>query len=342
MDKDKRSNQLVMPFDFKGKDIGLYVRQHWNATFSRQKKVSILTKKIMSAVMSQIKKDDKDFKGYYQFQISDFVNEGESGTKIYSDIRKSFNELTDLKWLFEDLENEKFAFRHVLNTSDVRCGYEKGVITIVLNPLLKPMFIALSHYTTYELKWYMTFKSWYSMRLYELLSAFKDTGYWEVDIDKFRLLMDCENKYKKTKDGSYNDSDMIKFVIGEAIIELEATDMAFTVETVKDKPKGVAGRKSIVGLIFRLKKVQIKAIPNDWYNNPEHSKLLEKMQKRYKISEVNIIKYANAIGIKSIKELLGAWDIKEASAKPIANKLAYCNKVFVTMGKEALEVKNID
>ena len=234
------------------------------------------------------------------------------------------------------MENEKFAFRHVLNTSDARCGYEKGVITIVLNPLLKPMFIALSHYTTYELKWYMTFKSWYSMRLYGLLSAFKDTGYWEVDIDKYRALMDCENKYKN------NDTVLILKTTEEAIFELEATDMAFTVETVKDKPKGVAGRKSIVGLIFRLKKVQIKAIPNDWYNNPEHSKLLEKMQKRYKISEVNIIKYANAIGIKSIKELLGAWDIKEASAKPIANKLAYCNKVFVTMGKEALEVKNIN
>lgn len=336
---DKRSSQMVLPFDFKGKDIDLYVRQHWNATFSRQKKVSVLSKKIMSAVMSQIQIDANDFKSFYQFHVSDFINEGQTGTKIYSAVKESFDELTDLKWLFEDLETEKLAFRHILNTSDARCGYEKGTITVVLNPLLKPLFIALSHYTTYELRWYMTFKSWYSMRLYELLSAFKDTGYWEIDIDKYRTLMDCDNKYK-TK-GKNNDSDMIKGTIGEAILELERTDMAFIVETIKDKPKGVAGRKPIVGLVFRLKKIQLKTIPNEWYKNPKALVLLEKMQKRYKLTEANIVKYSGAIGEKNVRALLAAWDLKEASAKPIENKLAYCNKVFVTMGKEAIEDKKI-
>ena len=334
---DRRSSQMVLPFDFKGKDVDLYVRQHWNATFSRQKKVSVLSKKIMSAVMSRIQMDDKDFKSYYQFHVSDFVNEGQSGTKIYSDVKESFDELTDLKWLFEDLETEKFAFRHILNTSDARCGYEKGTITIVLNPLLKPLFIALSHYTTYELKWYMTFKSWYSMRLYELLSAFKDTGYWEVDIDKFRFLMDCENKYK-TK-GKKNDSDMIKGTIGEAILELERTDMAFTVETIKDKPKGAAGRKSIVGLVFRLKKVQLKTVPTVWKTDPKNQKVFEKMHLKYKISEANLIKYFDVIGAKEVVDLLKTWDLKEVSGTPIENKLAYCNKVFVAMGKKAIDIK---
>lgn len=336
---DKRSSQMVMPFDFKGKDIDLYVRQHWNATFSRQKKVSVLSKKIMSAVMSQIKMDDKDFKSYYRFHVTDFVNEGESGTKIYSSVRSSFDELTDLKWLFEDLEKEKFAFRHILNTSDARCGYEKGIITIVLNPLLKPLFLALAHYTTYELKWYMTFKSWYSMRLYELLSAFKDTGYWEVDIDKFRALMDCDDKYKEK--GKNNDYKLILKTTEEAILELERTDMAFTMETIKDKPKGVAGRKSIVGLIFRLKKVQLKTVPAAWKTDPKNQKVFEKMHLKYKISEANLIKYFDVIGAKEVVDLLKIWDLKEVSGTPIENKLAYCNKVFVDKGKKAMENKPI-
>ena len=63
------------------------------------------------------------------------------------------------------------------------------------------------------------------------------------------------------------------------------------------------------------------------------------MQNRYKLSEVNIVKYANAIGLKTIKELLNSWDIKEASAEPIKNKLHYCNLVFVAMGKKAIEEK---
>jgi plasmid replication initiation protein len=337
---DKRSNQAVLPFDFKGKDIDLYVRQHWNVTFSRQKKVGVLAKKIISAVMSQIKKDDAEFKSYYQFHVSNFVNEGQAATKIYTEIRKAFDELTDLKWLFEDLENEKFAFRHILNTSDVRCGYEKGTITVVLNPLLKPLFLSLAHYTIYELKWYMTFSSWYSMRLYELLSAFRDTGVWSVDIDKYRTLMDCDDKYKK-KDGVNNDSDMINRTIGEAILELERTDMAFTVETIKDKPKGVAGRKSIVSLVFRLEKVQQKAVPAKWKTQPENVKTFEKMHIKYKLSEVNLMKYFDVIGAKEVVALLKQWDLKEVSGSPIENKLAYCNKVFVAMGKKAIEDKNV-
>ena len=334
---DKRSTQTVLPFDFKGKDIDLYVRQHWNATFSRQKKVSILSKKIMSAVMSQIKKDDNDFKSYYQFHVTDFINEGQSGTKIYSAVKDSFDELTDLKWLFEDLESEKFAFRHILNTSDARCGYDKGTITIVLNPLLKPLFIALSHYTTYQLKWYMTFKSWYSMRLYELLSSFKDTGYGEVDIDKYRTLMDCDDKYKEK--GKKNDSKLVLKTTEEAILELERTDMAFTVETIKGKEKGVAGRKSIVGLVFRLKKVQQKTVSIAWKTAPNNIKTFEKLHNKYKISEANLVQYFDAIGVKEVLELLKKWDAKELSDKPILDKVSYCNKVFVGMGKKALEKK---
>ena len=63
------------------------------------------------------------------------------------------------------------------------------------------------------------------MRLYELLSSFKDTGYWEVDIDKYRTLMDCDDKYKEK--GKKNDSKLVLKTTEEAILELERTDMAF-------------------------------------------------------------------------------------------------------------------
>ena len=63
------------------------------------------------------------------------------------------------------------------------------------------------------------------------------------------------------------------------------------------------------------------------------------MKKRYQISDVNIVKYSNFIGLSEVKKLLQSWDIKEASAEPIKNKLFYCNKVFVAMGKLAIEDK---
>ena len=324
---NKNSTQAVLPFEFKDKDINPYVRQHWNITFSRQGKVSVLAKRMMSAVISQIKRDDADFKAVYQFHVTDFLKADEVGSKIHTTVKTAFDELTDLKWLIEDLKEDKFAFRHLINTSDVRCGYEKGNITIVLNPILKPYFIALSHYSTYDLKWYMTFKSWYSMRLFELLSANKDTGVWYVDIDKYRVLMDCENKYSKI-------SHLVNKTISEPLLELEKTDMAFTVEQIKDKAIGASGRKSIVALEFRLKKVQLKQIPD--VEIPENTqKIIDRLKNRYQVSEPNIVKYLKAIGTAETRKLLNSWDIKEASADPIKNKLFYCNKVFVSMGKKA-------
>jgi plasmid replication initiation protein len=194
----------------------------------------------------------------------------------------------------------------------------------------------MAHYTTYDLKWSMTFSSWYSMRLFEILSAYKDTGVWYVSIVEYRKLMDCEDKLPKVP-------DMIKKTTEKALLELEKTNMAFTVESILDINHKGRGRKPIVALEFKLKKVQpkIKEIPNDWFSNPDHAKLLERMKTRYQISQANIVKYSNVIGISEVKKLLQSWDIKEASADPIKNKLFYCNKVFVAMGKTAIELKQI-
>ena len=111
--------------------------------------------------------------------------------------------------------------------------------------------------------------------------------------------------------------------------------MAFTVETIKGKEKGVAGRKSIVGLVFRLKKVQSNKIPTDIEIPETTQKIIDKLMKKYQVSEANIKKYLRAITTVDTRKLLNSWDIKEASSDPIKNKLFYCNKVFVAMGKKA-------
>ena len=339
--ENKNNTQVALPFDFKGNDIDLYVRQHYQVTFARQKKVSVLAKKVMAGVISKIDIKDKTFKNYYQFHITDFIQEGQDERSFYKEIKKAFKELADMSAFIEDYDRSKFAVRHFLNTSDVRCGYDNGTITIVLNPLLAPYFLSLAHYTNYQLKWYMTFSSWYSMRIYELLSAYKDTGYYEVDIDKFRSLMDCDGKYKTKSTGKYNDTLMILKTTEEALIELESTDCAFTVEPIKDKPKGAKGRKSIIGLKFVLKKTKLTHVPEDWRKLPEHAKLLDTLMVKYQVSEINVVRYSKAIGLTAIRDLVKSWNEKQLSKKPIANPLFYCNKVFVSMGKDSFENKEI-
>ena len=144
--ENKNSTQVVIPFDFGGKNIGEYARQSWNTTFGRQQNVGVMPKRIMVAVLSQIKREDLDFKPFYRFHISEFAMPNQDITSLYKDVKTAFGKLTDLKWFFEELNKEnilksKFSYRHLLNTSDVNCGYDNGYITVVLNPLLKPLFL---------------------------------------------------------------------------------------------------------------------------------------------------------------------------------------------------------
>lgn len=332
---NKNSTQIAIPFDIPKGDIKPYVKQHWNITFSRQGKVSVHAKKIMALIMAQIKDDANHFKPFYQIHVTDIITGDQTQKGVYSKVKNAFDELTDLKWLIEDIKNERFAYRHLLNTSHADCGYQKGVITVALNPLLKDYFIALSHYTIHELKWYMTFTSWYSMRLYELLSAFKDTGFWIVSLNEYRQLMDCQNKYRD------NPTLLIQNTTSEPLVELAQTDLAFTIESIRDNDPKLRGRKPIIAFKFKLEKIKAKKVPEEWFKfSDDHKRVLERLMKRYSVTETNILRYAKPIGLEGCKDLLSQWDIKEASNKNrIDNKLKYCNSVFVTVGKEALKTK---
>ena len=228
--------------------------------------------------------------------ISDVISDDMVLKGAYTEVRKAFSQLTDLKWLIEDLENNKFAYRQLLDTTHAECGYNNGTITIALNPLLKDYFIALSHYTSFELKAYNNFNAWYSMRLYEILSAFKDKGYWMVEINEFRKFMDCENKYVG------NDSVMIFRTTTKALEELKGTDCEFTVKILREKNPMKKGQPAIIGLGFTLKNRILKTIPERWYEDPEHADVFNRL-KKYKVTEYNIIKYAGLIGFKECKEL---------------------------------------
>ena len=87
--ENKNNTQVALPFDFKGKDIDLYVRQHYQVTFARQKKVSVLAKKVMAGVISKIDIKDKTFKNYYQFHITDFIQKGQDERSFYKEIKKA-------------------------------------------------------------------------------------------------------------------------------------------------------------------------------------------------------------------------------------------------------------
>lgn len=323
--KDKREvAQMTLPLIYNERDVKAYAKQHWNATFARQRKVSVYAKRIMANVLAMIKEDDSQLRPYYQMHISSVI--ANSDADAYTKIKSAFVELSQLHWLLEDLEKKKFEVRHLLNTSDINCRYENGFITIVLNPILKPYFIELAHYTIYELKHYMHFSSWYSLRMFELLSAFKDTGIWWVALDEFRQLMDCENKYPETK-------DLLKKTLSEPLHELDSTDLAFTYEPIFDMYALGRGRKPVIALEFRLKKAKPKNIPKEWFEfSDDHKNVLLRLR-TWQVSDANIIRYAKAVGMERANKLLYEWQLK---GKEIQDKAKYCNAVWVRVGKAVM------
>lgn len=332
---DLRSNQIVIPMDYTPREVKEYAKQHWNITFARQKKVSIYAKRIMATVLGMIRDSDEDFLPYYQFHVNQIATDGGDQSNIYKYVKNAFDELTDLKWLVEDPLKKKFQYKHLLNTDNNYCGYDNGIITIVLSNTLKEFFIAMAHYSIYELKHYMTFKSWYSMRLFELLSAFKDTGKWIVSIEEYRELMDCKDKYNNT-------TLLLMKTLQEPLEELEKTDCAFEYKEIYNTNHIGRGRKPVSALEFTLKKVKLREIPASWYAfSDDHKRVLIALKDKFKVSEQNIVRYAKSIGINGAKKLLREWEIKEASNERINDRLKYCNAAWVRAGKEAKQSQEV-
>jgi len=330
MIKDKRfTSQGIIPLEYHPEKVKEYVKQHWNITFARQKKVSVCAKKIIANVMSMIRDDDSDLRPYYQMHVTDIATPGQDITSLYKEVKKAFDELTDLKWLIEDIDKKRYSYRHLLNTSDIHCGYDNGIIMIALNPILKPYFIEIAHYTTYELKYYMHFTSWYSMRLFELLTAYKDSGIWHVSIQELRQLMDCEKKYPN------NTKAFLDYILIKPLEELSQTKFAFTYTPLFDETHKGRGRKPIIAVEFKLKNVVPSKVPESWFEYSDAHKQVLLRLRQWKVTEANIIRYAKGIGIEGANKLIHEWQVK---ANEIQDKEKYCNAVWVRVGKATTNI----
>ncbi|ADR23774.1 replication initiation protein [Marivirga tractuosa] len=340
--KDKRSPQISIPMEYPEKELKEIAKQHWNITFAKQKKVSVVAKRIMDNVLGQIHDNDLTLKPFYQMHVSEVVNYSDSGS-AYDITRKAFTDLASTSWLIQDLEKKYFAPRHLLDTTktEVKDGFETaykdGMITIAINPVLEPYFVQVAHYTRYERGQLKNFTSWYSVRIWEILSGFEDIlqkgEKWYVSLEELRGWMDCEKKYKN------NTKDLLYNIFKEPLIELKGTKLEFDYDKVY--AKGVKGRPPIIGLEFYLVNPQglkpASKILEEWIEKtPEQDRekkrrCIEK-GREWKISDENLVKC-----LPIIKEA-GAWklykqfsekDNARGTEKKIQDKKAFCNSAML-------------
>jgi hypothetical protein len=141
---------------------------------------------------------------------------------------------------------------------------------------------------------------------------------------------------------------LIKYTLSEPLVELNGTDLEFTVEKVLAKYHG-KGRTPVVGLRLTLLKKQPKKLSRHeaeidlekWKEFSEnHKKIIDRLQKKWLISVDNLRQYLPILKFEKADNLRAMWEFKDASKEPIVDRYLYCNKAFVEAGKKAMESTN--
>jgi hypothetical protein len=350
--------QLTLPLDLVDqpvyKDI---IKQNWSFTFSHQVMTSVYTKRAIALIIAQMK-EEGDMREFYQIRALDIIGATgiDKGT-VYGQMRLVLKELIGVYFMFESEKNDTIIPRHLVDTTRFKnpLSYNNGVLTVAFNPTLRDVIMELTHYSKYELDTYMRFSSWYSMRLWEILYAFRDKPFVEFDIENYRDWMGCgaiindrTGEPKRNKDGKIkyakypNSSDVINYTTQEPLKEFEGTLLEFTVEAVKGVAFG-KGRPPIEKIRFNFKFQQRSAIEKIkiWSTESEDFKRVYERLKKYQVTDEIIAKYSGLIGKTKLNELLYQWDLRQhpTSKDRIMNTEAFCNKVIADIGKKILEDK---
>jgi plasmid replication initiation protein len=349
--------QLVLPFELEEtptyKDI---VKQNWQFTFTRQVMTSVYTKRVVGLIVAQMK-EENDMRPFYQIQAKDIIREtGLQKNEVYARLKAVINELIHVAFIFENKKQQIIIPRHLVDTTrfDNPVGYNNGVLTVAFNPTLKKEIMQLAHYSTYELSIYMRFSSWYSMRLWEILFAFRDKPFVEFKIEEYREWMGCgiklnemtgkpeKDKKEKIKYIKYpNPSDVITYTTQEPLKEFANTELAFKVTGITAETNQGKGRPPITKIRFEFinKNLSPSAKLEMWSNSSDKFKKACERLRKYKVHDAVIAKYCSAIGEKAINELLYSWDLRQApnSKNKIENVANYCTKVFKAVGEDALK-----
>lgn len=162
----------------------LTVRQSNTLIEASYKIASIGEGRLIRMLIAQIQPSDEDFK-IYRIAVADFANLfGLSGGSAYDQIKKASDELTSRKIRIE--KGKDWLFMNWISSAEYTAG--TGYVEICFDKKLKPYLLQLKGYfTQYELENVVTFKSVYSMRLYELLKAeqfkAKESGYFKISFE---------------------------------------------------------------------------------------------------------------------------------------------------------------
>lgn len=134
--------------------------------------------------------------------------------------------------------------------SSIRYKEGEGEVSIAFAPEITQFLVQLKkHFTSYQLSKAAALRSTYSWRLFENLERFRETGVWEVEMDRFHIIMETPKSYRA------NFAQTRRWVIEPSLSELaEQTNITAEVEPIR------RGRK-IVKLRFTFENASQMKLP---------------------------------------------------------------------------------
>lgn len=299
---------------------------------------SIFNNKVVRIIINQIEKGvnvNRDLFNNMEITIPSSMFVEVFGNTNFKNIAKNLSKLQE-QGLFEYNEETKQyeGFKPFYYTRYFE-SEKQAVVKIVKEAVIKIAELNQGGYAEYELANYLDLGSYYSQRIYELLSTQRKNKIWIVTEKDLRVLLRCENKYVEYK--SFH-----RDIIEKAKKEIEEkTELGFTY----DWSKGKEGR--VYKFILHIK--EISRTQKDFIN--EQVEWFKKLPyydqycytKESILPQFNGLSHAEKTRIGNDSELMvKTWELhlkfSHGMYKATKSKAAYLRKV---LGIEKITVQKI-
>jgi plasmid replication initiation protein len=215
-----------------------------NDLIKGRQKMSLREAQLLFIAISQVVKEDKDFKTYTTTvsELAEFMGIDENS--LYRDLEGICTSLLQ-KVVKIQVSSKKWKAFQWVNSAE----YDNGKLTLRLSDDIKPYLLELDgYYSQTLLGTLMTFRSYYATRLYQYLVA--DTGAkwniveeWTFTCDELRELFQVG-----AKEYSRN-YDLVRYTIKPALAELNNSDYAYIYDYTENKAK--TRGKPLIGVTFK-------------------------------------------------------------------------------------------
>ena len=221
--------------------------------------LTLTQQKLILYAISKINKSSENFEKI-TINLKEFQN---ICNVAHNDYTKLKQDLTDINkkcwWVTVKDENNRIADCLVQWFSFIKVYKDTCTIELEFHQILKPYLLELSDrfYTSYELKNVLSFKSAYSIRLYELLKSLSNNESWSFTLESLKEYLNCQEKYSVFK-------DFKKRVLEPGITEInQYSDLLVTYTTEKN------GRKIAKIYFYIIKKSKSRLQQKQLTSNEE-------------------------------------------------------------------------